>query len=450
MIKKEPAYALRKSRAKTQFEAGEGRAGTMKNRFKPNTPFPQVVIQFTFFRRFCQPSALPLFTKKGKKFPGLFLPAPYATILPQKEGIQMPTIADYIEEHGGESFFETPFNEVDNYLICKLVNPDYTGILGPESEEVPIGEAMAAYEAVMEGSGRTMGRLASPVMLPILLKLPETGRYRALRLSRYVRRWLPDRTEQFSAITVTLPTGRRYVAFRGTDDTLLAWKENFLMSSRAAVAAQEDAAAYLAGLGAGETPLIVGGHSKGGNLAVYAAAMCPEAMQERITDVYNNDGPGFQPEFFEQPGYRRIRSRIHTLLPQYTIVGTLLTREKWASVVKAAQPGFAAHDGFTWEVRGTSFARCPVLSRSSQAFEETMDNVLGTMDMAQREDFVNELFDALTATGAVTVTDLTEHRLRQALTIVSSFRHGTGTKKFVFQVMEELLRAYASKRLGWD
>ena len=213
--------------------------------------------------------------------------------------------------------------------------------------------------------------------------------------------------------------------------------------------AQADAAAYLAAAAARVPgPLIVGGHSKGGNLAVYASAMASPEIQDRILHIYNNDGPGFLPEFYREPGYLRIRPRLHTLLPQNTLVGTLLTREKWASVVKSTRWGPAAHDGFTWEVRDTAFVRCPNLSPSSRAFEETMDRVLANMGAEQRREFTEELFDALAATGAGTVTEVSEQNLYQALETAGSFRKGTGTKRFVLEVIREMIRAYTLEKLG--
>ena len=362
----------------------------------------------------------------------------------------MALISDYLTEKGDIPFSELPFNEVDNYIIAKTVNPDYSHVLPPEGNAVPLGEALEGYFALYGAEGSFQGALASPWINAILRRLPELRRYRDLLLSGYVLRILPAQTEQFSALTATLPGSWSYVAFRGTDDTLLGWKENFLMSV-GPVEAQADAAAYLASAAERlEGPLIVGGHSKGGNLAVYAAVMAPPEVQARITDVYNNDGPGFLPEFYREPGYLSIRPRLHTLLPQNTLVGTLLTREKWVSVVKSTRWGIAAHDGFTWEVRDTSFVRCPNLSRSSRAFEETIDRVLADMEPRQRREFTDELFDALAAAGAGTVTEVTEQNLYQALEIAGSFRKGTGTKHFVLEIIRELLRAYTLQRLGLE
>ena len=361
----------------------------------------------------------------------------------------MPFISDYLTEKGGLSFEEEPFNEVDNYVVAKIGTPDLSRVL-PERERVPLGEALEGYFSLYGEEGSYLGALASPEINASLRRLPGLRRYRDLLLSGYVRRILPAQTEQFSALTVTLPLGWSYVSFRGTDDTLLGWKENFLMSV-GRVEAQTDAAAYLAAA-AERLPgsLLVGGHSKGGNLAVYASAMAAPEVQARIIGVYNNDGPGFLPEFYREPGYLRIRQKIHTLLPQNTLVGTLLTREKWASIVKSSRSGAAAHDGFTWEVRGTRFVRCPTLSPGSRAFEETMDRVLATMDMDQRREFAEELFDALAATGARTVTEVTEQKLYEALEIAGSFRKGTGTKRFVMEVLRELVKAYTRQRLGLE
>ena len=362
----------------------------------------------------------------------------------------MALISDYLTEKGHIPFAELPFNEVDNYIVTKIVNPDYRRILAPEGEAVPLGETLEAYFALYGGEGNFQGVLASPSIIAALRRLRSLPRYRDLLLSGYVHRILPAQTEQFSALTVTLPGSWSYISFRGTDDTLLGWKENFLMSV-GPVEAQADAAAYLASAAERLTdPLMVGGHSKGGNLAVYAAAMSPPEVQEQILRVYNNDGPGFLPDFYQEPGYLRIRPRLLTLLPQNTLVGTLLTREKWASIVKSTRWGPAAHDGFTWEVRDTAFVRCPNLSRSSRAFEETMDRVLATMDRDQRREFTDELFDALAAAGAGTVTEVSEQSLSQALEIAGSFRKGTGTKRFVLEVLRELLLSYTRQRLGLE
>lgn len=357
----------------------------------------------------------------------------------------MANILDYLDWRGDLSFAASPFNEVDNYILCKVGTPDFTGILPADDTPVPLAEAVRAYFDRHGTRGDYLGALSSPHVGPMLRRLPQTERFRELQLSSFVNRVDLENTEQFSAVVVTMPGGKRYVAFRGTDDTIAAWKENFLMGVQDVVPAQEDALRYLIRIAqAYPGPLILGGHSKGGNLAVYAAAKAPPELQDRLTDIYNNDGPGFQEAMLRTPEYLRIRPKIHTILPQYSTVGTLLTQEKNCTVVKSDQFGLAAHDGFTWEVRGPRFVRCKALSRSSRAFDETMGEILENMDLEQRREFVNELFGTLTSTGAVTLTDLTEHRLRQAMELFRSLHREPEVHKFVEEVLERMAKEYVA------
>ena len=186
----------------------------------------------------------------------------------------------------------------------------------------------------------------------------------------------------------------------------------------------------------------MGGHSKGGNLAVYAAASVPAEVQARITAVYNNDGPGFDEAFLASEGYRRIAPRIITLLPQYSIVGTLLTQAESCTIVKSSKPGVAAHDGFNWEVLGTAFLRCEHLSRRSRAFDETMQEMLQRMDQSERAEFIDTFFDLLCADGAVTLTDINEHKLRSALELGRELRKEKTVQRFAVDAAEQMLKEY--------
>ena len=356
----------------------------------------------------------------------------------------MDDIFDYLDWRGDLPFSVSPFNEVDNYIVAKIGCCNFDGIVPEDAQTVPIGEALDAYFDAVGGDAR-FGVLCSAKLTPLLRRLPATPRFRDLTLSGFVRRALPERTEQFSALTVSLPDGTHYVSYRGTDDTLYAWKEDCMMALSGAVPAQRDAADYLAwAASAYDGPLRVGGHSKGGNLAVYAAANAPTAVQTRIGVIYNNDGPGFDAAFLASPGYRAVRERIQTYLPQYSIVGTLLEQDTNCTIVRSARFGVAAHDGFNWGVRGTAFLRCDDLSRSSRAFDATMERVLGQMDMDERREFIETLFRILTATGAVTLTDINERRLRKALSIARGMAKEKTVSRFVAEVIEQMVKEYVA------
>ncbi len=353
----------------------------------------------------------------------------------------MAQLKDYITWRGDVPFSVSPFNEVDNYIISKIGVLDFTGIVPSDGTEVPFRTAMRNYMDLYSEEGTYKGAFASSSLYPIIRRLPRTARYGKLSLSGFVSKSSEETIEQFSALTIRLPDGRHYVSFRGTDDTIAAWKENLLMSIQDEIPARKDALEYLKWAASAYTgSLIVGGHSKGGNLAVYAAACAPEEIQDRITDVYSNDGPGFLAGFVQSPGYLRIRPKLHVLLPQHSIIGTLLIQDSDYQVVKAPKGGATAHDGTTWEVRPTAFAHCDSLSKMSKNFDDSLDKVMGTLSVQERKKLVNELFDTLAATGAKTVTDLTENKLKQAAILFSSYRRSAESRRVVRALLDLMLR----------
>ena len=357
----------------------------------------------------------------------------------------MDHISDYLDWRGDVPFSVSPFNEVDNYIVAKIGCCDFDGIVPEGAECVGVGAALTAFFERCGSAGVYFGALASPSLVPLLRRLPETPRFRDLSLGGFVRRALPECTEQFSALTVSIPDGTHYVSFRGTDDTLYAWKEDCMMALSGAIPAQRDAADYLAwAASAYDGTLRVGGHSKGGNLAVYAAAQAESAVQERIAVIYNNDGPGFDAAFLSSPGYLRIREKLLPLIPQYSIVGTLLEQDTNCVIIRSSRFGIAAHDGFNWGVRGTQFLRCQDMSRSSRAFDATMERVLGEMVMDQRREFIDTFFRILSATGAVTLTDINERRLRKALSIARGMAKEKTVSRFVADVIEQMAKEYVA------
>ena len=216
-----------------------------------------------------------------------------------------------------------------------------------------------------------------------------------------------EKEEQFSAVTFTIENRIRCIAFRGTDDTIVGWKENFNMCYMFPVPAQSDAANYLNMVAADwNKDLIITGHSKGGNLAVYAAAYCLPAVQERITAVYNNDGPGFPTSQITLENYSRIRGLMTTLLPEADIVGILLDHEDQYHAVKSNAVGVWQHDGFSWELMGTKFIYSEDIKSSSKRKDKTLRAWVDDMDMELREQFVNKLFSFCKSTDARTLTDL--------------------------------------------
>ena len=193
--------------------------------------------------------------------------------------------------------------------------------------------------------------------------------------------------------------------------------------------------------------LVVAGHSKGGNLAVYASSVVEEEVQSRIDKILNLDGPGFLPEFLENPGYRHIRGKIRTVVPQHTMVSSLLFRDSEMAVVKSDAQFLAAHNGFTWEVdsRG-NFVRMGDRSPASKAFDQAMKTVLESMSLQERKDFVEQMFGTLAAGGAVTITDVTDRKVWEVMRTMLTLVKEPEVKKMALDSLEEVTKDYLAEK----
>ena len=354
----------------------------------------------------------------------------------------MANAIDYIDWRGDLSFDVSPFNEVDNLLLCRLTSLDFTGIV-PADGEMPLAEAARLYFERYGDEDRRLGVLLAPGSVTMVKRMLQSARFSRLVLADYENRVDERRELQFCAVTVLVPDGTAFVAFRGTDDTLVAWKEDFYMGSMRTVPAQEEAAAYLCRAAwRYEQPLRVGGHSKGGNLSVYAAMSAPEEVQARLLDVYNNDGPGFRDSVGGTEGYRRIKERIHTILPQYSLVGVLLKTDDDFEIVESCETGISAHNGFTWQVKGRRFVRCADFPFRTRVFSEAMRGWTEDLSYDERRELTNLFFGALESTGARTLTDLTAQKLRKAAAVTRELLSREENRAMLADKFELLLREY--------
>ncbi len=356
----------------------------------------------------------------------------------------MANIMDYLDWRGDLSLCTDPFNEVDNYICSQLGTPDFSLIIPENEREITLKDAVSFYTSLWGERGDKLGVLASPMVLPLLRKCVDTVRFGQVKLSHFVNIVDEDSVEQFSAVCVHLCDGSCYIAFRGTDDSIMGWKEDFLLSVLDQVPAQKDALEYLQKVASEvEGELILGGHSKGGNLAVYAAINAPEEIQARIADVYNNDGPGFRESVMHTPGYERMETRLHTILPQHSVVGVLLEQTGHPSIVKSSRAGAESHDGFNWAVLGTRFVREKEFSRSSNALHEAVERAIAGKNQQERREFVDAFFDLLGSTGARTLTELLDRGKRSTLALLRESRKNPLISEFVSEVAENALKEYA-------
>lgn len=362
----------------------------------------------------------------------------------------MYTAIDYLKWYGGVGIDVSPFNEVDYYILCKLCCLDLRGIV-PSLEEggmVTINQAVNRYFEQHEGEEINLGLLMAKEVVLACRLMAKVPRYMNMLVYGYAYDIDEAKVEQFCALTILPGDGSAYVTFCGTDDSIVAWKEDFNMSYCDEVPSQLDATLYLTAIGEKCTaPFRVGGHSKGGNLAVYSSMNCPTDIQDRIVEIYNFDGPGFGQATLHKEAYQRIRDRITTILPQTPVVGVLMEHEENFDVVRSDNFGPFQHNGFRWEVDGTHFVHLKSVSGGGRFLDERLGNWVKSVDMEQRCAFVNTLFDVLQCTGAKTLTDLSTSKLRNAVSMIRNYRElDKETKEALTETLGLLMKELTSFR----
>ncbi len=324
----------------------------------------------------------------------------------------MANLNDYIDWRGDISFSELPLNEVDNLILSAICYVDFEGIVSPSlNKPILLRTAARKYLLRHRGERAYLGAIVPPQIVTLMARAAKSVRFGGIRVCGYINHINDESQTQFSAITYLLHEKNICVAYRGTDDTIIGWKEDFNMSFMHPVPAQSEALSYLEDVAHERMGNIyVTGHSKGGNLSAYAVTKCKKQTLDRIVCAFNNDGPGFNAEFIESPEYKNAKSKIRTIIPESSVVGMLLEHEESYEVIKSSASGLLQHDPLSWEVMGGSFIHLDTVSEESKFIDRTIKEWLGEMSAEDREAFVDNLFDALSSTSAKTLTDLNTDR----------------------------------------
>ena len=315
----------------------------------------------------------------------------------------MSNILDYLDWYGDLSLGTVPFNEVDNLILAQLSYLD----LDVCHDGATVSEVADAYflahgkREIYSAEG-----LVSPLTPFLLPKMAAGRRFSDARVRMFESRMDAETREQFAAVTFDLSDGTSYVAFRGTDDSLVGWHEDFILSFRTAEA-QTDATGYLGRVAAScDRPLRVGGHSKGGNLAAYAAAMCDDATRERVIQVWCDDSPGFSEALCPLERLEAIAGRTRLLVPAYCIVARVLSHVVDPEVILSDGEGAMQHSGMNWQVLGPRFVRSKAFEPGSERLGLVIESLLAENDPIHLERLTEEVFACLAASGATTVSGL--------------------------------------------
>lgn len=358
----------------------------------------------------------------------------------------MGDMLDYIKWRGDLSFSLVPPTEVDSLIFSTLVYLDLTGLIddGPEYP-VPLDVVAQAFFALPDQEQR----IRNKADLSLLRAMAQSERFGKARVTFFRNVFIPEEETQFAAMTFLLDDGSAFLAFRGTDSSLVGWKEDFNLSFQDFVPAQLEAQKYTRELAAAySVPLHLGGHSKGGNLAVFAAAASEPEIQKRIVSIYNNDGPGVTEYTLQNPGYHAIVPRIHTYIPESSMIGVLLDREESYTVIKSRQVSLLQHEPYSWEILGGSFIRLQEMSDNIVFLDKTIKKWIASMSREDREKFVEAIFNLLVAGGADQTADLIQPK--NILAFFKALNADDGVKKQLYDGFLHLFRAAMDIRSQQD
>ena len=322
----------------------------------------------------------------------------------------MKNMLDYIKEFGHVSFEERAFSEIDALVLTELEYLPLEKVV-PSDEN---GEDFVTVKEIAEYMQEHKQELfdENPMMITqerheVSQVIADAPRFQSLKFFGVVSEWDKDTTKQFAAVTVEVEPSVRLVVFRGTDETLIGWKEDFLMTYSPLVAAQTDAKEYLAKQASlCDGDLMISGHSKGGNLAIYAAATQEEDVQLRIVDIFCFDSPGLYRSVLETKGYQNIVPLAMRYIPQDSLVGLMLESEVPYVIVKSNATGAMQHSAMTWEIEDGQFIKMEKLTKNSQLNDQTFKKWTESVSDEELELFWNVFFELLFSVGIDTVNDL--------------------------------------------
>lgn len=370
--------------------------------------------------------------------------------LPAKSSSGIPNLFDYVREYGDISFEEEGINELDGAIFSMLSYINFEGTAAELNRDgVSLRELSDRFfSAEFRYSIRNENWDIWQSSIRMLETAAKYKRYAGIKVKGYVSLLDEVAATQFSATIFSLTPSLHFIAFRGTDTSVAGWRDNFLMTCENQTSTQMLALEYMERW-APRLPgtIHTGGHSKGANLAIFAAAKVDPEIQDRIELIWNYEGPGFSrnPEMLER--IKAIDKRIRTYIPETSLVGVVMRSFSSYTAVKSENKLFLQHDIFSWYVNGKEFETVEDTSRTSRIFDSAMNETIANLSDAQFRIIINALFDSMEDAGIHNVQDIADNTGRFSASLAEScLFSGKETRKTLLYVSKCLAKNFNQAR----
>ena len=326
----------------------------------------------------------------------------------------MPNIHDYLLWRGDLSFNSSPFCEIDDMILARFSYMPFSKI------ELDSVETIETISKKLENfKDEDFSYHGDKELIKLM---GESNRFKNMHVTDFISHTDTKIEKQFAAITIHIDDNNMYISFNGTDDTLVGWKEDFNLSF------MENIPSQIAGLEYAKNAMNkylkkvkIGGHSKGGNIAMYSAIGLPHDLKDRVISVNNYDGPGFTQKMVESENYKNILNKITTYIPQSSIIGRLLEHRENCIVIESTEKGIYQHDIFSWQVLGTNVVTIRNVTNDSDFFDKTISTWLQKTTPEQRKIFIDTVFELFDATNLLTFKEFSNAKIKNINAILKSY-----------------------------
>ena len=366
--------------------------------------------------------------------------------LSSKTILGMSNLNTYLEERGSFRINQKhPFNDIDAMVLARI-------------SYLPLDKIALRNRETIKSVCLKLNKLKPkdfcwPDDVILMKNLLNSERFCRMRLVKYVKNNSRASERQFSAVTIQMNFSTMYLSFFGTDDSVTGWKEDFNLAIMDVIPAQEEGAEYLKKLHRHYfwKKIYMGGHSKGGNVAMYAALTAPDSYQRKMIKIYNFDGPGLRKGTAAlDVGTEKVLKKIHSFIPQDSIIGRLFEHTEGFTVVESVSKSFYQHDIYSWQVSGTKLVKSES-TRASDLVDKTITNWLESASMEEKKIFIDGMFKIFDEADVKGPLDLKARWLKYAPILAKAYMNmPKENRKVIVKVWKKLGVAFLKARKGKD